>query len=492
MTFAVASLFLMVGFFTVTPTIASAAENLEKIGAVSDVTLDAAYGVATDEVNNRAVVVSWKGQSLSVIDLSDKKNPVVIGSVTSPDLKTASDVVLDATGKFAYVTVAYTTSSGLVTVDITNPATPTITSVLNHAGMLPIVTAGGIDRDGSVIYVVTEDALLPFEIGTDPRTPSPLAPSVFDTTGPLGGKVGGWDVAVENGYAYITTYSADRFYVVQLLASGATIYSPGNGCIDPGNGCIWSGEFAGSIGVDVQGDYAYVVSHGKSYARDGKGVFTIVDVSNPTTPVVVATLDSTDSEAFDGPYDVSVDGNVAAVTSMNTGSVALIDISNPTSPVVISTYTKGSSGTDVAFYDGMIVTLDRNADDIAILDLVDDSPTNTTVTTGGGTTRGALLARMNNRSNLGRRRFEDGLVCPSFTQYMRLGHVSEDVTRMQDVLTVAGMYTGAPSMNFDNATFGALVAFQAAKNIKVDGVYGPQTHTEASKVCNDFNASLSI
>ncbi len=57
---------------------------------------------------------------------------------------------------------------------------------------------------------------------------------------------------------------------------------------------------------------------------------------------------------------------------------------------------------------------------------------------------------------------------------MRLGDRSEQVSALQKRLTAAG-FTGGEEGVFDQATKAAVVQFQKAKGLKVDGIVGPQT-----------------
>jgi len=75
---------------------------------------------------------------------------------------------------------------------------------------------------------------------------------------------------------------------------------------------------------DVAGDYLYVVYH----PWTGTPYLTVVDISDPTNPVKV-----TDFNVGTGTWDVEVVGDYAYVSM---GSLEVVDVSDPTAPVLLS------------------------------------------------------------------------------------------------------------------------------------------------------------
>ncbi|MBN2532654.1 MAG: hypothetical protein JXB88_07175 [Spirochaetales bacterium] len=71
--------------------------------------------------------------------------------------------------------------------------------------------------------------------------------------------------------------------------------------------------------LQIKGNYIYIA--------DGTGGFKVVDISNPGTPVLKASLPTHDTAV-----DVYIDGNNAYVAEQVAG-ITVIDISNPLSPV---------------------------------------------------------------------------------------------------------------------------------------------------------------
>ena len=96
------------------------------------------------------------------------------------------------------------------------------------------------------------------------------------------------------------------------------------------------GPFAGTnalyhaCSVTISGHYAYVTA---AYSNR----LTIIDIANPLAPVIVSSL--ADATNLDFPVDVAVKGKYAYVADQATslGRIAVVDVSNPASPQVEAT-----------------------------------------------------------------------------------------------------------------------------------------------------------
>ncbi len=501
----------LLGAFTVFTPTASALSSLTEIGAINDPVLLGAFGVDVSEANDLAVVASWHGKSLSVIDVSDEKNPEIIGSVTDNMFNMASDVVLDATGKFAYVTItcpastACTVKPSLIVVDITNPTTPMIVWHTDNANGNSLLRVNGVTRDGSMIYLATQNSIERFDI-SNPAVPVYDKTWKFDPAGVVGGDVEATEIALDGSVAVITTFGTDRIHTIDLNTNTTgIIFSPISGCSNPmpgRDGCIWSphvgpgsSELRNPIGVAVDGrGYAYVTAFGASTA--GEGRFTVVDISDPENPVLVTSLDSTASSAFDHPYGISIKGNRALVTSMYTGDNALVDISNPALPVVISTEQGGQSGSDIAFYGDMALVTDMLSKDFRVLDMVDpDAPTSVSgSTSSGGSAIRALIARSSTRPRSGmRQRVDGGLLCPVDLN-LSLGSANEDVTRVKAIVASTGDFAGdITNMVYDQETADAVLKFQKSRNLKLqDGIVGIETQAAMAPICRGEEGGTAV
>jgi len=92
------------------------------------------------------------------------------------------------------------------------------------------------------------------------------------------------------------------------------------------------------IKIQTQGNYAYVV-RGNQTAN-----FIILDVTNPSSPQILATLDLPGT-----PTNIALSGNYAFVSNMdNQQNIQAIDISNPNSPIFNPAWTFKGIGNEPA------------------------------------------------------------------------------------------------------------------------------------------------
>jgi peptidoglycan hydrolase-like protein with peptidoglycan-binding domain len=70
----------------------------------------------------------------------------------------------------------------------------------------------------------------------------------------------------------------------------------------------------------------------------------------------------------------------------------------------------------------------------------------------------------------------------SSVRYLKLGSQGPQVSALQESLAVGGFYRGSANGVFDEATQKAVVRFQQAKGLLVDGIVGPQTRAALPSV----------
>lgn len=94
--------------------------------------------------------------------------------------------------------------------------------------------------------------------------------------------------------------------------------------------------------VYVSGNYAYV--------SGGAGSVTVIDVSNPTSPLITGYIEDPILGVYPfmgGAYSIHVVGKYAYVSGTDTNALIVVDISNPMSPKIAGslvnlTYMKGA------------------------------------------------------------------------------------------------------------------------------------------------------
>ncbi len=355
----------MMGF---APASADAVGNPTLIGTIADsATLPGVTAVAVS--GQYAYVTGYYAGRLVAVDISDPEEPVIAG------VSEASEALINATtvnivGGYAYVvsknrngpsgseTNEDGTGNSLTILDIaTDPASPTIVGSLHDTESL--FGAYGVAISGSDAFVAAQGCLTGqpcpnHSVGnafavidiSDPASPT-LVAALHNTTLPppwtgTGAFGHATAVAVSGSYAYVTAASQDRLTVVDI----ANPQSP-----EVVASLKDTTNLNAPVDVAVSGQYAYVAD------QISPGRLTVVDRSNPADPRVVASLAST---SLNGAYRIRVRGDFAYVSAFSGADVAVLDISNPLSPRLVaaladSTHLNKTSGLDLDASGGYLV-----------------------------------------------------------------------------------------------------------------------------------------
>jgi hypothetical protein len=155
-----------------------------------------------------------------------------------------------------------------------------------------------------------------------------------------------------------------------LKATGAALGTIGVSSAGAAAESTWNYDLVGEAldpgvqEVDVQGDYAYTAQSSS---------IAVVDLSDPTTPLLAGTVigEGTDN------IDAKVDGDVAALANDgDPGGVTFFDVSTPATPTQVSFY-EAASGVHNCFVDGDYAYLCINDDfaysRLVIVDISDPS-----------------------------------------------------------------------------------------------------------------------
>ncbi|MDM8521763.1 C13 family peptidase [Desulfococcaceae bacterium HSG8] len=237
----------------------------------------------------------WSG--LSVIDISNPGNPVIIGSVETP---TAAYDVAVSNGR-VYLTSRlnnYWYDGGrLHVIDIGNPENPVIIGSVEIPGALFVSTSDG------KAYVTDGDDLHVIDIG------NPENPVIIGSVETPGEALG---VTVSDGKAYVADWDGG----LQVIDIG----NPENPVI------IGSVETPGSArGVSVSDGKAYVAC--AEYYEEWSDL-QVIDIGNPENPVIIGSV-----EIPGEAWLVSTSDGKAYVTDGD--GLQVIDIGDPGNPVII-------------------------------------------------------------------------------------------------------------------------------------------------------------
>jgi hypothetical protein len=449
---------------------ASAAEtySLDLVGSIKPAApnnIVGPFGLAVD--GDYAYVASWYSKSFDVIDVSVPTAPTVVGRTVNNIFASAFEMALSPSGDYAYVGMTQASSNagtGIAVVNISNPTSPILGTQINTVGGNPF-NVGRMTVVGNRLYVVG-NTISVFDISNEA---TPVALNWFE-----GNSNSFYGVAMnpDTQYLYVSDFNQNQ---IRKYLNGVYM------------GMITDVNLTGIASMqhyrDATGSYLIAASYVK------KTLFFI----DESTDAIITTLDASDSDAMDGPYSVSIDTahKIAYVISMNEGSVAAIDISDIHNPVVLATYDSSldsnDSGYTVVFNGGLVYGTFGNSETLQILDL---NSTNNNAGTAHVSSGSVSRRAITNVARIARRRLEQPILCPAFTQQLKVGVESEDVSRLKILLSVVADYKGDISPIFDIATDAALHVFQANKHLNlVDGIYGIETHTAMSQVCLELNAT---
>lgn len=247
------------------------------------------------------------GSLLSVMDTSNPGSASILAKLETGGI--VSDLFLD--GNRLYAAAGY---GGLVIVDISDPASPSILGTwMEGSNALGVAAASGRAylADGST------SSFRVLDVG-DPAQPALLGGI------PMAGIS---KLAVFGDYAYVAA-----------SASGLRVLSVG----DPAN--------PAEVGfADVGGAVMDVAVHGNTaYLAKYAGGLSILDVSDPANPTEIGTCEAGDA------LGIAVEGDRAYVAS-NYPTVAVVDVTDPANPALLGSYhSPRGLGRDVSVVAGTV------------------------------------------------------------------------------------------------------------------------------------------
>ena len=275
-------------------------------------------GFANDvDVGGSYAFVAAGPTGLQVVDVGDRRNPVIVGSLDTAG--NAFDVKLD--GGVLYLADG---SAGLQVIDVTVPEAPALLGSVDTDG-----EAWAVAFSGSTVYVADGSRGLAVIDVTEPAAPVLLG--AVDTAGFAQG------IDVSQGFAVIAGGDAGVQVVdvadPEAPAVVGTTHTRNNGR-------------SGAADVVVRDRLAYVAD-----GAVGLGGLRVVDFRNPTTPVVVGTT----NDRF-GLLGVALDSDLAlAADIFFVNSVPIIDVGEAR-PIPRGTvdFTPDDNGTGVEARAGIV------------------------------------------------------------------------------------------------------------------------------------------
>ncbi len=278
-------------------------------------------------------------------------NPALNGYVADTVTLPGATAVAVA-GNYAYVADYY--AGTLAAIDISNPSSPVIAGTSPPSNNL--LNASTVNIAGGYAYVVaknrngpsgsgsnddgTGNSLTILDIASNPRVPA-IVGSIRDANTLFGA----YGVAVSGHYAFVAAQGClsgqpcpqtvgAAFSVIDISnpTSPLMVAALHNNALP----APWkgSGALGHATSVAVAGNYAYVTA---AYSNH----LTVVNIANPLSPTIVASL--LDATNLNFPVDVAVRGSYAyVVDQISPGRLTVLDVSNPSSPQVVASLSNSS------------------------------------------------------------------------------------------------------------------------------------------------------
>ena len=326
----------------------AAAGQLEDTEGPGQLLLEHTRGVETFVTGGKtyAVVASFGDGGLQIVDVSDPDSPEAAGQLADTNsllLGGASDVDIFAINARTYAAVTSITDGGLQIVDVTDPAGPSAT------GLLEDTLGGGIDL---LLDDTTSVDTFTITDGTDDRTYAAVTSDndgglqIVNVTDPENpdavGQVRDNGSRLLANTAGVAIFEADARTYAAVTSGGdgglqiVNVTDPENpdavGMLRDDNAKVLGGTSGVAIFAADARTYAAVTSR-------GEGGLQIVDVTDPTAPSAAGQLRDDNARLLDDTIDVDIftagDRTYAAVTAVTDDDfdgLQIVDVTNPANP----------------------------------------------------------------------------------------------------------------------------------------------------------------
>ncbi len=283
-------------------------------------------------IDTKAYITSSGSNALEIVDITNPIAPLHLGKLAfSP---AGSSIVypysLQVEGNYAYVTGPSSNSTGVIeVVDISNSAAPVRVGALTSGSGATFVRPVSIAVKGPIATVVGQQSNSMQVISlSNPTSPQQVGTILKGSAGASLGNV--FDIEWADDILYIAANSG-----IQLIDVHDGVNPVPLAFLAEGAG---GAKLATCTSIEISGSYAYATS-----AEDN--ALEILDISNPAQIHHVASIaDGQGGSLLGAPRDVCVAGNYAYVAAWNNHAVEVIDISNPAAPVHAGSITDGDEG----------------------------------------------------------------------------------------------------------------------------------------------------
>jgi|GEM_PF-5580109 len=250
---------------------------------------------------NYAYITAGVTDVLDIIDISNPSRPAHVGACALNNGLFTSGGKVAVQGDYAYVTSTGSPASGVMIIDIKNPAAPSLSSVIS--GIYKNVTVSG-----NYAYAISGSNLSVINLSTLVVKNRSISSGLSD-------------IKVSGNYAYALNGSSLSIIDVPNLSNAPISVAVGTN----------------NLSVSISNGYAYVVG--------SSGTLEIVNISNPQSPTPVGTLtDGAGGAILTGANSVFTVNNDAYVASALGYALEIVDVSVPSAPIHKSSLSAGVGG----------------------------------------------------------------------------------------------------------------------------------------------------
>jgi hypothetical protein len=273
--------------------------------------------------------VACGGYGLSIVDITNMAHPVMIGNYPMPPWSTYGQDV-ELLGDYAYLA----DRGDLLAINISNPMNPVVTGTYHCAAWSTFIV-------GTYCYVADYPNALDIINISDPL--NPILSGQYIAEG------GSEKIAVSGNYAYVGGEILDisdpqnPFIAARnndpntdfqgMSIQGNYLYVTGS------NGAMIIYDISNPLNIYMAGFYFYrdmvtlyaAISGPYAYVAGGNN-FMVVDITDPTAPVLVDSLNTVEDV-----HCIAVSGDYAYVGSDLNG-LAIINIADPANPELVSIF----------------------------------------------------------------------------------------------------------------------------------------------------------
>lgn len=286
-----------------------------------------------------AYVVGQAISGLTAIDIRNPASPAYVSSAFQNSAFSSRSVFIN--GNKAYVPSRQNNSLSIV--DITDPSlSKLISTIKSGAGGALLTNPRSIYISDTYAYVASrQDRALEVLDISNPSVPVHKSSLVNGTGGArLDDPV---SVVVAGGYAYVANNAGATIEIVDVADPSVPKHKATLTLAEPNNTIVYYPN-----DIFLAGNYLYIVSGdpiGQNFNNGQNNSLLIVDISNPSTPVVRGKItDGSGGAILKRPSSVYVSGSYAYVTGFESNSLEIINISNPLAPVHWGSIINGAGG----------------------------------------------------------------------------------------------------------------------------------------------------